>query len=70
MRVSWVQLRLWKGATRWVALWLVLSVLTLLHAGALITAFYEVAIAKVCPKPSRSLYPSATMYPYQSEIQG
>lgn len=52
------------------ALWLVLSVLTLLHAGALITAFYEVAIAKVCPKPFWSLYPSATMYPYQSEIQG
>ncbi|CAL8471195.1 g10737 [Coccomyxa elongata] len=41
-------LRLWKGATKWVALWLLLSVLTLLHAGALITAFYEVAIAKVC----------------------
>lgn len=43
----WVQLRLWKGATKWVALWLLLSILTLLHAGALITAFYEVAIAKV-----------------------
>ncbi|BDA46594.1 hypothetical protein COCOBI_09-0460 [Coccomyxa sp. Obi] len=39
-------LRLWKGATKWLALWLLLSVLTLLHAGALITAFYEVAIAK------------------------
>ncbi len=44
---GWVQLQLWKGATKWVALWLLLSVLTLLHAGALITAFYEVAIAKV-----------------------
>ncbi|EIE19559.1 hypothetical protein COCSUDRAFT_58307 [Coccomyxa subellipsoidea C-169] len=41
-------MRLWKGATTWVALWLLLSVLTLLHAGALIAALYDVPIAKVC----------------------
>lgn len=42
-------MRLWKGATKWVALWLLLSVLTLLHAGALIAALYDVPIAKVGP---------------------
>ena len=44
-----VQMRLWRGASKWVALWLLLSVLTLLQAGALIAALYDVPIAKVSP---------------------
>lgn len=45
-------MRLWRGATKWVALWLLLSVLTLLHSFALIEALYDVPIAKVHPSPT------------------
>lgn len=40
-------MRLWHGALKWVALWLVLSVLTLLHAAGLVHAMSNVSVAKV-----------------------
>ena len=41
------QMRMWRGAQMWVGLWLMMSALTLLHAGALVNALYDVATAKV-----------------------
>ena len=40
-------LRLWHGALKWVALWLLLSVLTLLHTAGLVQAMSNVSVAKV-----------------------
>jgi hypothetical protein len=56
-----VQMRLWRGASKWVALWLMLSVLTLLHAGALIAALYDVPIAKVSLSPSLNIQPACNV---------
>ena len=41
------QLRLWHGALKWVALWALLSVLTLMHAAGLVHAMADVSVAKV-----------------------
>jgi hypothetical protein len=41
------QLRLWHGALKWVALWALLSILTLLHAAGLVHAMANVSLAKV-----------------------
>lgn len=43
-----MQMRVWKGTSKWVVLWLLLSVLTLLHSAALIAAMYDVPAAKAC----------------------
>ena len=40
-------LRLWHGALKWVALWLLLSGLTLLHTAGLVQAMSNVSVAKV-----------------------
>ncbi len=39
-------MRLWRSTQKWVVLWLLLSALTLLHAGALVSTLYDVALAK------------------------
>ena len=54
MMTVW-QMRVWHGALKWVALWLTLSVLTLLHAFGLVHAMANVSLAKVHP----ALPPSA-----------
>lgn len=45
--VALLQMRVWKGTSKWVVLWLLLSGLTLLHSAALIIAMYDVPAAKV-----------------------
>ena len=47
--MHWWQVKLWHGALKWVALWLTLSVLTLLHAFGLVHSMANVSLAKVRP---------------------
>ena len=48
-RMHWWQVKLWHGALKWVALWLTLSMLTLLHAFGLVHSMANVSLAKVRP---------------------
>ena len=43
------QMRLWRSVQKWVVLWLLLTVLTLLHSGALVSTLYDLALAKARP---------------------
>ena len=49
-----LQVRLWHGSLKWVALWLTLSILTLLHAFGLVHSMANVSLAKVRPALSIS----------------
>ena len=50
--MAW-QVRMWHSALKWIALWLTLSILTLLHAFGLVHSMANVSLAKV----NRAMHP-------------
>ncbi len=68
--VLWLgQMRVWKGTSRWVVLWLLLSILTLLHSAALILAMYDVAAAKVQIPVLHGLNPPVHGWPVSQTLK-